>query len=697
MRNSLPIRKLLSLVIAAAMFAGLMITGASAAPTSLTRAQLAKLLVEAAGRADQVVTYAEKASAFSDVPDGSPYEGYINLASELGFLNGTGGGRFSPDDPATQLQAATIALRSAGTPGVFLQTWPGDCDALARDSGLVEGIPYDSGAPVTASVFQTMLDHAAQLADRPYIGISWKSNTQDYEAFKLTIRTAGGIPVELKQVKSTAVGYDAAGEILPAYTDPSGKLSQQYADSIKRKDLSQSNVGEVMKEIDGVFFTGGEDISPSLLAVPQPEANHGEEINATRDISDYTLMAYCFQHDVPTFAACRGMQMMSIVSGADFIQDIGDYYREQGVSYHNTHCMPPEAPNQDYIRHDVEILTEDSIWLYDTVGADTLEQVSSWHHQAVRSLEGTDLTAVATATCDGVEIIEGVEKQSQTFCLGVQFHPEIDCKLALYDRKPEAALCDIDICLTFSENLVAYAADRPVIGISWGGDPLDYVDMQDMVRDGGGVVTHIPQITGAEDAATAIHKVDGIIVTGGEDINPDLYGEEPSPLLEDNNEFRDLRDTSDYNLIQAAVSANVPMLCVCRGMQMLNVALGGGMIQDLPETLGTTGDEYKVHRNAPDWAWHDVQILREDSVFLNRIVDGDSLSHVASWHHQVVNPERIGKGLTITAFGPDNVIEAMEYQENEFTLGIQFHPEADARENPQSQAFFDAIVAYAGN
>ena len=74
----------------------------------------------------------------------------------------------------------------------------------------------------------------------------------------------------------------------------------------------------------------------------------------------------------------------------------------------------------------------------------------------------------AKTTYNGVDIIEAVEKKSNTFCVGVQFHPENDCSLVLYQGKE--APCDYDTCLTFFENLVAYAADKPVIGISWGGD-----------------------------------------------------------------------------------------------------------------------------------------------------------------------------------------------------------------------------------
>ena len=74
-----------------------------------------------------------------------------------------------------------------------------------------------------------------------------------------------------------------------------------------------------------------------------------------------------------------------------------------------------------------------------------------------RSVEGTNLTVVSTATIDGVEIIEAVERQDKTFCLGVQFHPENDCKFVLYTKTPEKALCDYETCLNFFEMLVEYA------------------------------------------------------------------------------------------------------------------------------------------------------------------------------------------------------------------------------------------------
>ncbi len=94
---------------------------------------------------------------------------------------------------------------------------------------------------------------------------------------------------------------------------------------------------------------------------------------------------------------------MSIVSGCTFIQDIPNYYKEQGKTYNDTHRMPADAPDRTYARHDVTINKDASKWLYKIVGSTELKNVSSWHHQAVGGVEGTNLTVVSTATIDGVE------------------------------------------------------------------------------------------------------------------------------------------------------------------------------------------------------------------------------------------------------------------------------------------------------
>ena len=406
--------KATSLILALVLALSLSVTAfADDNAASMTRAEVTQEVIKNMGLAAQAEASAKDASAFKDVAEGSKFEGAINLAYSKGIVNGVSKDAFAPDAAVTQLEAAAMILRSTGLDKALLKDWPADYDDMAVWSGLMDGLTYEASKPVTTAMLEQMLKNAAAIADKPVIGISWSYNGQNYDSHKTIFKTVGAIPVELDQVTSMAVKYDAEGKIESAYLEESGMLKQEYADKVKEKDLTASNVGAVMQAIDGVFFTGGEDVSPSLFKVPEKEKNEGEEINATRDISDYMLMAYCLEKDVPTFAVCRGEQVMSIVSGCTFIQDI---------------------PNS----------TE-------------LKNVSSWHHQAVGGVEGTNLTVVSTATIDGVEIIEAVERQDKTFCLGVQFHPENDCKFVLYTKTPEKALCDYETCLNFFKMLVEYA------------------------------------------------------------------------------------------------------------------------------------------------------------------------------------------------------------------------------------------------
>lgn len=305
-----------------------------------------------------------------------------------------------------------------------------------------------------------MVDAHAMVGGKPVIGISWKINTQDYAAFKRIIELAGGVPVELGQIKSQSVAYDKDGAVAPADLEPSGMLKHKYAVKIKDKNFAKTNVTEVMQGVDGVFGTGGEDISPSLYKDEEKELNHNETINAARDISDYTLQAYCLAKDIPTLDVCRSEQMLGVVSGAKMIQDMTDYYAGKDKVYEGTfHRMPPGVPNRTYARHDVHILPVNS-YLRAIVGSDELKNVSSWHHQAIESIAGTDLVQTAETTHKGVSIIEGVENPHKTFMVALQFHPENDLKQVLINKKDPKDFCDTKISLDFFKALVKAAKDK---------------------------------------------------------------------------------------------------------------------------------------------------------------------------------------------------------------------------------------------
>ena len=741
-------RKLLSLFTAAALIFSLSAT-AFAADDSLTRAELVDLVIGYAGLSTQKAAAAAEASVFADVAEGSAYEGAVNLAAEKGLINGVGGGKFNPGSKITQREAAAIILRFAGVENTHLAKWPKDVDEAAVWSGLTDGYTYNAAAGTSKAMAQSMLAAAAEVGAKPVIGLTWSYDGQDeeYAYYKSVVKEAGGIPVELDQVMSDAVGYDAEDDILPAYIDATGQLKQAYADEIKARNYGDTNIAEAMKDIDGVFFIGGEDISPSLFKVPVAVDNEGEGINATRDISDYTYMAYCIDKDIPTLAACRGEQMMGIVCGVTFIQDIPNYYEDQGIAYNHAHRMPPGTPNRDYERHDI-VIEKDSKWMYNIVGSTELKNVSSWHHQAVDSVEGTGLTVVASTNVNGIEIVEALEYQANTFCLGVQFHPENDASLVLWDKNPEAAKCDYDTCLQFFEELVAYAADKPVIGITWKSNTQNYEAFKEVIRAAGGIPVELDQVTSTavkydangkildsyleesgmlkqtyadkikaknfskSNVEAVMEGIDGVFFTGGEDVSPSLFAQ-PQAEANEGEEINATRDISDYTLMAYCIENDVPTLGACRGEQVLSIVAGAGFIQDIPnyfEDLGVAYDDtHRMPVGTPNrtYARHSVTI-DDDSEWLYDIVGDTKLDNVSSWHHQTVGSVE-GTDLTVVATATVNgveTVEAVEIQGNTFCLGVQFHPENDAKlvlvdgkEAPcdfdTCLKFFETLVDYA--
>lgn len=267
--------KATSLILALVLALSLSVTAfADDSAASMTRAEVTQEVIKNMGLAAQAEASAKDASAFKDVAEGSKFEGAINLAYSKGIVNGVSKDAFAPDAAVTQLEAAAMILRSTGLDKALLKDWPADYDDMAVWSGLMDGLTYEASKPVTTAMLEQMLKNAAAIADKPVIGISWSYNGQNYDSHKTIFKTVGAIPVELDQVTSTAVKYDAEGKIESAYLEESGMLKQEYADKVKEKDLTASNVGAVMQAIDGVFFTGGEDVSPSLFKVPELSLIH---------------------------------------------------------------------------------------------------------------------------------------------------------------------------------------------------------------------------------------------------------------------------------------------------------------------------------------------------------------------------------------------------------------------------------------
>lgn len=159
-----------------------------------------------------------------------------------------------------------------------------------------------------------------------------------------------------------------------------------------------------------------------------------------------------------------------------------------------------------------------------------------------------------------------------------------------------------------------------------------------------------------------VKRLDGLIFSGGADVEPTLYGEEPH---EETSPPQPHRDRFEFALLRAAIDADLPFLAIGRGMQALNVVREGSLIQHLPDVVGGS-----AHQPVPGrFGRHGVQISVTSR--LGKTL-GDS-AEVMSGHHQAIR--RLGKGLATVAWADDQIIEAIELQGHRFGLGVQWHPE----------------------
>jgi len=220
-------------------------------------------------------------------------------------------------------------------------------------------------------------------------------------------------------------------------------------------------------------------------------------------------------------------------------------------------------------------------------------------------------------------------------------------------------------------------APSPVIGIAcavlparWGPwhQPAAVVaaDYIRQVQGAGGVAVLLPPH--ADAAQALLDVVDGLMLTGGNDIDAAAYEADPHPEAE----IADVeRDAFESALVHRALARDMPLLGICRGMQVLNVALGGTLTQHLPESHGT----HDHRRTTGTFDGNDHLVILEEGSLAAHAA-GELLHRVPSHHHQAV--DRVGEGLALTGRAEgDGVAEAIEFPGCRFVLGVQWHPEAD--------------------
>ena len=227
----------------------------------------------------------------------------------------------------------------------------------------------------------------------------------------------------------------------------------------------------------------------------------------------------------------------------------------------------------------------------------------------------------------------------------------------------------------------------PIIALSpnWNQEkqsPCIPYEYETAVMHSGGTPIVLPLTDSEDTARDALAVADALLLSGGVDICPSLYGQQTLPCC---GEVQPARDRLEMMLMKLALERHMPILAICRGMQLVNVFYGGTLYQDIAEQSGSTLSHPR--HDAPTSLVHDVTVVLD--TLLRSALEVDRLS-VNSRHHQAVR--ELGKGLRITAAAPDGIPEAMELAEPYPMICVQWHPENIEEKYPLQKRFFEWLM-----
>ena len=243
--------------------------------------------------------------------------------------------------------------------------------------------------------------------------------------------------------------------------------------------------------------------------------------------------------------------------------------------------------------------------------------------------------------------------------------------------KPPAPMIGIT---TYPVNPNADKQNRSECGYN---TPREYV--MGVVR-AGGVPVLLPPI-GAEPAELWLERIDGLVLIGGGDIHPEYYKESPHPTLYN---IDPIRDASEIALILGMMKRKMPCLAICRGMQLINVVLGGSLHQHLPD-CGITVIEHRNDTSGP--SDHDITLnphSRLAAIMGSAVLPQSQSPNIVSWHHQAV--KALGKNAKQVATSSDGIIEAIEFDNHPDLIAVQWHPELSAEKDDTQQNLFNYLV-----
>lgn len=239
--------------------------------------------------------------------------------------------------------------------------------------------------------------------------------------------------------------------------------------------------------------------------------------------------------------------------------------------------------------------------------------------------------------------------------------------------------------------------EKPLIGVSTSVTISTYPERAyvngaylQAVQQAGGVPLPLPPQLGADSLAELMKRIDGLLLTGGGDVDPARFCEAPHATTTGVSEAR---DRLEIDLTRWAVAERVPLLAICRGAQVLNVALGGSLYQDVPSEPGSPLDHGQTARQDGARSLPSHRVKVQDGSRLAGIL-GALEVEVNSFHHQAI--KRLGQGLKDVAWAPDTIIEGVELDDRtRFVVGVQWHPEEMVADDSAARALFAALVAQA--
>lgn len=240
---------------------------------------------------------------------------------------------------------------------------------------------------------------------------------------------------------------------------------------------------------------------------------------------------------------------------------------------------------------------------------------------------------------------------------------------------------------------------KPVIGVT--ASAIDrrgaaYGEVYTLIRkyaegvlQAGGVPVIVPHNLDEESLQVLFDRLDGVLLSGGGDIDPANYGEAPRA---ETSEVAADRDRVELTLARWIVEKEKPFLAICRGIQVLNVALGGTLIQDIPSEV-PDALQHSFERGIVERGYHAHAVSIATDSRLAQVMQTE-LAQTNSWHHQAL--KQVAPKLQVTAYAPDGVIEAVEVPGQKFAIGVQWHPEWLFEDQPEQRRLFEALVQACG-